>query len=183
MFEVAWYMRSMEQLLLDFADGSDFAAVAARPDHRAARGAGRAASPSSGADVICLGDDVGTQRGMLMSVRMWRAWLKPRLARVIAAARRARPDVLVFYHSDGNVAAIVPDLVEIGVDILNPVQPECMDPVALTAAVRRPAVALGHHRHSVHLPVRHRRTTCGARFGRASTRSAATAGCSWRPPT
>jgi uroporphyrinogen decarboxylase len=68
---------------------------------------------------------------MLMSVRMWRTWLKPRLARVIAAAKSVRPAVLVFYHSDGDVTAIVDDLIEIGVDILNPVQPECMDPVAL----------------------------------------------------
>ncbi len=129
-FEVAWYMRSMEQLLMDFADGSEFAAslldrITAKREVQAARFA------ELGADVICLGDDVGTQRGMLMSVRMWRAWLKPRLARVAAAARRVRPDVLLFYHSDGNVAAIVPDLIEIGIDILNPVQPECMDPAAL----------------------------------------------------
>ena len=129
-FEVAWYMRSMERLLLDFADGSAFAstlldritAVREAQAHRYAE---------SGADVICMGDDVGTQRGMLMSVRMWRAWLKPRLGRVIASAKAARPDVLVFYHSDGDVTAIVDDLVEIGVDILNPVQPECMDPAAL----------------------------------------------------
>jgi uroporphyrinogen decarboxylase len=71
---------------------------------------------------------------MLMSVKMWRTWLKPRLARTIAAARAIRPDVLVFYHSDGDVTAIIPDLLEIGVDILNPIQPECMDPVALKRA-------------------------------------------------
>jgi uroporphyrinogen decarboxylase len=129
-FEVAWYMRSMERLLLDFADGSPFAAtlldrITAVREVQARRYA------ESGADVICMGDDVGTQRGMLMSVRMWRTWLKPRLARVIAAAKSARPDVLIFYHSDGDVTAIVEDLIEIGVDILNPVQPECMDPVSL----------------------------------------------------
>jgi uroporphyrinogen decarboxylase len=77
---------------------------------------------------------VGTQRGMLMSAPLWRAWLKPRLARTIAAARDVKPDVLVFYHSDGDVSAIIPDLIEIGVDILNPVQPECMDPAALKRA-------------------------------------------------
>jgi uroporphyrinogen decarboxylase len=129
-FEVAWYMRGMEPLLLDFADGSPFAAalldrITGLREVQARRYA------ESGADVICLGDDVGTQRGMLMSVRMWRAWLKPRLARVIAAARAVRPNVLVFFHSDGNVTAIVADLLEIGVDILNPVQPECMDPADL----------------------------------------------------
>jgi uroporphyrinogen decarboxylase len=132
-FERAWYLRGMERLLLDFTDGSAFAATLldriterrmAQAEHYA----------RAGADVIAYGDDVGTQRGLLMSARMWRAWLKPRLARTIEAARRVEPDVLVFYHSDGDVSPIIPDLIEIGVDILNPVQPECMDPAALKRA-------------------------------------------------
>jgi len=132
-FERAWYLRSMERLLLDFADASAFATTLLdRITEKRVVQAQRYAE--LGADVICYGDDVGTQRGMLMSVRMWRTWLKPRLARTIAAARDIRPDVLVFYHSDGDVTAIIPDLIEIGVDILNPVQPECMDPVALKRA-------------------------------------------------
>jgi uroporphyrinogen decarboxylase len=132
-FERAWYLRSMERLLLDFADASAFATTLLdRITEKRVVQAQRYAE--LGADVICYGDDVGTQRGMLMSVRMWRTWLKPRLARTIAAARAVRPDVLVFYHSDGDVTAIIPDLIEIGVDILNPIQPECMDPVALKRA-------------------------------------------------
>lgn len=62
---------------------------------------------------------------------MWRKWLKPRLARVIEQARRVKPDILIFYHSDGDCTAIIPELIEIGVDILNPVQPECMNPAEL----------------------------------------------------
>lgn len=132
-FEQAWYLRGMERLLLDFADANVFASTLLdRITEKRVVQARRYAE--LGADVICFGDDVGTQRGMLMSVRMWRTWLKPRLARTIAAARAVRRDVLVFYHSDGDVTAIVPDLIEIGVDILNPVQPECMDPVALKRA-------------------------------------------------
>jgi uroporphyrinogen decarboxylase len=132
-FERAWYLRSMERLLLDFTDGSAFATTLL--DRITERRIVQAQHYARcGADVIAYGDDVGTQRGMLMSVRMWRAWLKPRLARTIAAAREVRPDVLVFYHSDGDVAAIIPDLIGIGVDILNPIQPECMEPVALKRA-------------------------------------------------
>ena len=132
-FERAWYLRSMERLLLDFTDGNAFATTLLDriTERRIAQAQHYA---QSGADVIAYGDDVGTQRGMLMSVRMWRTWLKPRLARTIAAARDVRPDVLVFYHSDGDVSAIIPDLIEIGVDILNPIQPECMDPAALKRA-------------------------------------------------
>jgi uroporphyrinogen decarboxylase len=82
-------------------------------------------------DVLRLGDDVGMQRGLMMSQAAWRRWLKPRLAQVIAAARAIKPDTLVFYHSDGDCRPIVPELIEIGVDILNPVQPECMDPAVM----------------------------------------------------
>jgi uroporphyrinogen decarboxylase len=79
-------------------------------------------------DVIEMGDDVSMQRGMLLSPAAWRQWLKPRLARVIQSAKAVKPDVLVKYHSDGNPSAIIPELIEIGVDVLNPVQPECIDP-------------------------------------------------------
>jgi len=129
-FEVAWYMRGMERLLIDFVDNAEFAeALLDRiTDKRRTQAARYAAL---GPDVITVGDDVGTQRAMLMSPAMWRRWLKPRLASVIAAARQVRPDVLIFFHSDGNVLPIIPDLIEIGVDILNPVQPECMDPADL----------------------------------------------------
>jgi uroporphyrinogen decarboxylase len=90
---------------------------------------------AAGADILHLGDDIGTQRGPLMSVELWRTWLKPRLKRVIDAARAAKPDVLIFYHSCGNVSAFLEELVETGIDILNPVQPECMDFAAVHARV------------------------------------------------
>jgi uroporphyrinogen decarboxylase len=132
-FEVAWYLRSMEMLLMDFVDNPEFAAALLdRIIEKRVIQAKRFVE--LGADVIRLGDDVASQRGMLMSVPMWRRWLKPRLARVIDAARRVRPDILIFYHTDGNATAIVPELMEIGVDILNPVQPECMDPAGLKRA-------------------------------------------------
>jgi uroporphyrinogen decarboxylase len=126
-FEVAWYMRSMERLLMDFADGSPFAEVLLdRICGLRVEQARRYAA--LGVDVIRMGDDIASQRGLLMALPLWRRWIKPRLARVIAAAREARPDVLILYHSDGNVTDAIPDLIEIGIDILNPVQCECMDP-------------------------------------------------------
>jgi uroporphyrinogen decarboxylase len=129
-FEVAWYLRSMEQMLTDMVEDSPFATVlfdriTAKRENQAARLA------ALGPDIIMLGDDVGTQRAMLMSPKLWRRWLKPRLARVIAAAKCANPDVLIAYHTDGNAQPVIPDFIEIGIDILNPVQPECMDPFDL----------------------------------------------------
>jgi uroporphyrinogen decarboxylase len=58
---------------------------------------------------------------------MYRDWFKPRHAAVIRAAREARPDLPVCYHSDGNCWDVIPDFIDIGITVLNPVQPECLD--------------------------------------------------------
>ncbi|MDO9541046.1 MAG: uroporphyrinogen decarboxylase family protein, partial [Kiritimatiellia bacterium] len=71
------------------------------------------------------------QNAMMFSPDMWRTIMKPRWAKVIAAARAIKPDIHVWYHSDGNIWDILDDIVEIGITILNPVQPECMDPAAI----------------------------------------------------
>lgn len=129
-FEQAWYLRGMDDLFADFILNEDLAAALLDKITgfcvRSARAAGIA-----GADMLGTGDDVGMQKRMLMSPDEWRKWIKPRFASVIAAAREHKPDIHVRYHSDGNVEPIIPDLIEIGVTILNPVQPECMDPVKL----------------------------------------------------
>ena len=125
-FEIAWYMRGMENLLIDFTENPKFANYLL-DRITAIRSEQSALFAHKGVDLIKLGDDVGTQKGMLMSPQTWREWLKPRLAAVITAAKRTRDDVLVMYHSDGDVTEIVPDLIEVGVDVLNPIQPECMD--------------------------------------------------------
>ena len=82
-----------------------------------------------GVDVITDGDDVGMQRGMMMSPQMWRRFLKPKYAELIKLCHKK--GAFFLFHSDGWIEPIIPDLIEIGVDILNPVQPECMDPTKL----------------------------------------------------
>jgi len=83
----------------------------------------------AGVDIIYDGDDVGTQRGMMMSLQMWRRFLRPKYAELINMCHRM--GVFFKFHSDGWIEPIIPDLVEIGVDILNPVQPESMNPAKL----------------------------------------------------
>jgi len=78
-----------------------------------------------GVDGGYFGDDYGAQRGMLFSPKMWRALFKPRLARMFAVFREAGLPIIL--HSDGDISAILPDLVEIGMTMLNPVQPEVLD--------------------------------------------------------
>ena len=85
----------------------------------------------AGVDIIITGDDVAGQKGMLMKLDVWREFLKPRLAATVRAVKEVRSDAFVFYHSDGNVEAVIPELIEVGIDILNPVQPECIDPSAV----------------------------------------------------
>jgi uroporphyrinogen decarboxylase len=78
-----------------------------------------------GVDGGYFGDDYGAQKHLLFSPRTWRELFKPRLARMFAVFRET--GVPVILHSDGDIAEIVPDLVEIGLTTLNPVQPEVLD--------------------------------------------------------
>jgi uroporphyrinogen decarboxylase len=127
LFETSWYLRGQEQLLIDFYDNPDLAtAILDTLKYILMEGSIRLAQ--AGIDVLCLGDDVGWQKAMIMSPDAFRKWLKPRYAEIFEAARRCKPDILIYFHSDGNIEPIIPDLIEIGLDILNPVQPECMDP-------------------------------------------------------
>ncbi len=125
-FESAWYVRGMEDLLIDLYEGNGIADwLLDYFTERTVQVMQRFCAQR--VDAILLGDDVATQRSMMMSVDFWRQHLKPRLAKMIAAVRTHQQQFTpVMYHSDGDVRDIIDDLVEIGVDILNPVQPECM---------------------------------------------------------
>ncbi len=126
MFEKAWQMRGMEPFLVDLIDDREMAECLIDHIFRVQVGIAKSMS-QAGCDILSLGDDVATQRGMMISVETWREVLKPRLSMIIQESKKIKKDLLVFYHSCGNVEAILDDLVEIGINIINPVQPECMD--------------------------------------------------------
>jgi len=129
-FEDAWQITSMPKLLTDFVQAPEQAAyVLDRITEDRVFMARRLAE--AGCDGLSTGDDVGMQDRMMMSPATWRQWFKPRWARVFRAAKEVNPDLQIMYHSDGAIEPIIPDLIEIGLDVLNPVQPECMDPAAL----------------------------------------------------
>ena len=124
-WETAWYIRSMEDLMADMMTDDERATV--HLDRVTALAVESIqTSARAGVDIIQLGDDIGMQSTIMMSLELWRQWLKPRLAEVIRAGKTVIPQLLVFYHSCGYVLPFLNDLIEIGVDILNPVQPECM---------------------------------------------------------
>lgn len=130
--ETAYNMRGIAQLMVDFYErpryvGLLFERIAEQRLFQARRFA------EAGADILRIGDDIATQQALMVSPALYREWLKPLHEAVIAQARRVRPDMPVKYHSDGNLTALLPDLIDIGVTIINPVQAECMD----LAAVKR----------------------------------------------
>jgi uroporphyrinogen decarboxylase len=125
-WETAWYIRDMTQLMMDMVTGDEKAVFLL--DKITEDAAARAvAFARAGVDILITGDDIGMQETIMMSLDMYREWLKPRFAGVIAAAKAEKPDLLVHYHSCGYIEPYIPDLLEAGIDILNPVQPECMD--------------------------------------------------------
>lgn len=124
-WEASWYLRSMEELLVDMMTVDEKAG--ALLDLLTQFAVSKATTyAQAGVDILSLGDDIGTQSSILMDVGLWETWLKPRLAKVINSARQINPDILIFYHSCGYILPFIEQLIEIGVDILNPVQPECM---------------------------------------------------------
>ncbi len=139
MYESAWQIRGYEEFLMDLVERPEWCEfildrLAARNRHLAEIAA------RAGVDFIRTGDDVANQNALMFSLPAWRRFIKPRWAAVYAAARAIKPDIQVWYHSDGNITDIIPELIEIGVTILNPVQPECMDLAALKKAYGRKLV-------------------------------------------
>jgi len=71
-------------------------------------------------DIVCWGDDLGTQRGPQISPELYRRMIKPRQKRMVEAIKRHGK--LVLYHTCGSVADFLPDFIELGIDAVNPVQ-------------------------------------------------------------
>ena len=125
-WETSWYIRGMEVMMMDMMEDPELAeAVLDRVTETSVCRA--EAYAKAGVDAIFLGDDIGMQHSGMMSLELYRTFLKPRLKRVIDAARAIKPDIIVLYHSCGCATPYIEDLIEAGVDVLNPVQPESMD--------------------------------------------------------
>lgn len=129
-FETAWALRGLEQMMLDMLTDPDLTNnifdIPFNYHLTAAK-----TLVELGVDMIWAGDDVGSQNQMMISPRTWRKYLKQRMANFIAELKDINPDVKVAYHTDGNVEPIIPELIEIGVDVLNPIQPASMNPAQI----------------------------------------------------
>jgi uroporphyrinogen decarboxylase len=132
LFEAAWRLRGLENFMLDLVERPDWAhfLITRLADH-ARRNAETLAR--AGIDLLSLDDDVGMPGSMMISPAMWRKFFKPPMADIIQSARSSRPELRVLFHSDGFFEPIIGDLIEIGVNAINPIQPDHMD----AARIRR----------------------------------------------
>jgi uroporphyrinogen decarboxylase len=125
-FENSWQVRDITGFLMDMAVNTEVSdAIFDRFTQHNLEAAVMLAK--AGVDQLQTGDDVATQQAMMFGAKRWREVLKPRWRSIYAAAKAVNPDIKIWYHSDGNITEIIEDLIEIGVDILNPLQPECID--------------------------------------------------------
>jgi len=130
LFEAAWRLRGLENFLIDLIDRPDWAHfLLDRLTDLAQRNAEALAHAS--VDVLALDDDVGMPETMMIGPAHWREFFKPRLAKIIHAARAIKPDLRILFHSDGYFEPIISDLIDIGVNAINPLQPDHMDAIRI----------------------------------------------------
>jgi uroporphyrinogen decarboxylase len=124
LFERAWTMRGMENLLVDFCLNPGFVheLMNAITEYNIAQ-IDKACTYDI--DGIELGDDWGQQRGLIMGYDSWKEFIYPYLKRTYKAIKDRNK--FVFIHSCGDVDELFDDLADIGVDCFNPFQPEVMD--------------------------------------------------------
>jgi uroporphyrinogen decarboxylase len=133
LFETAFRLRGFQNFLKDLLKRKSLVhyildQVAAMAVHNALILA------KAGVDILLLDDDVAMPDQLIMSPDTWREFFRPRWIDIIRIAREASPDLLIFYHCDGNFTQIVPELADIGVNVINPIQPDCMEASAIKKA-------------------------------------------------
>jgi len=133
LYERAWTLRGMVNLLMDFHDHPRFVRelFSAIAEYNVAQ---VREALNYDIDAVYFGDDWGQQRGLQMGPRLWREFLRPVLERMYGVVREAGKFVMI--HSCGDVDELFDDLIEIGLDCFNPFQPEVMDVAALMERYR-----------------------------------------------
>lgn len=133
LYERAWTLRGMENLMMDFIDHPQFVheLLRAIADYNIAQAK---EALKYDIDAVYFGDDWGQQRGLQMGPRTWREFIYPELRRMYGVVRGAGRFVMI--HSCGDVDEVFDDLVAAGVNCFNPFQPEVMDVYTLLPQYR-----------------------------------------------
>ncbi len=136
-FEFSYMLRGMDQWFLDLAGDQDFVHALMRKLTGLMRAATERLLDEAGEyiDVLVTGDDLGSQQAPLISTAMYRRLIKPYHAELFRAIK-ARSQARIFYHSDGDIYPLLTDLIEIGIDLLNPVHVSAKD-MGDTARLKR----------------------------------------------
>lgn len=125
-FEYCWNLVGLEKFLVDLCEEADYVQPLMYEVMNFNIEVGKRLI-GIGAEMIWTGDDFGTQQGLLISPSLWRKYFKPRMKKVFHEYKKANPDVYIGYHSCGSIAALIDDLIEIGLQVLNPIQPFAAD--------------------------------------------------------
>jgi uroporphyrinogen decarboxylase len=122
LFEMAWHLTGLENYMMGLAGEEDW--VEALNDKVEQFSTGICEElVKAGADAIWLGEDLGSQVSTLISPPMWRKFFRPRHERLIQKLKAINPGILIIMHSDGAVAPLLDDFIEMGIAVFNPVQP------------------------------------------------------------
>jgi uroporphyrinogen decarboxylase len=142
-FEMYCRLRGMEEALLDIAADPDLAQTLFARCADFSIFLGEAACRRFSLDWYWTGDDVASQLALMMHPQAWREMIKPHLARIFAVGQQHR--LWIAYHCCGALRDIIPDLIEIGLDVLNPIQCKCpgMDPLSLKAEFGKSLAFMG----------------------------------------
>ncbi len=155
-YETAWYLTGLDKLLMDLMLESPYVEPLLDRilDINLATGLQLI---RKGVDVIWAGDDFGSQHGMMIDPETWRKYFKPRMKYAFESFRKENPDIKIAWHTCGSVVPIIPEMIEIGLDILNPIQPEAngMDPVFLKKEYGRDLIFFGGISVQALLPYAH----------------------------
>jgi len=135
-FETPWYLRGFEQFLADLRLNPKIAEAISRhvAEYFYQRALRVLEAGRGQIDIIGSGGDIGGQTGMILSPRLWRSHIRPYQALLITPFKRM--GLKTFYHSCGSLVPVIPDLIELGVDVLDPIQVSAagMTPEALFPA-------------------------------------------------
>ncbi|MCL2665909.1 MAG: hypothetical protein FWE82_09870 [Defluviitaleaceae bacterium] len=123
LFTRCWFMRGIENFLSDMVLNPVFTGKLL--DNVLEYTVGMLEYMPDVVDGVRIGEDWGLQKGLVTGAPLWRKFLKPRLKILYEAVRKK--GLRLFLHSCGDIAEIFPDLIEMGVEAVNPVQPEAMD--------------------------------------------------------
>jgi uroporphyrinogen decarboxylase len=131
LFEMICRLRGMEQAMIDLAQQPDLAEDLLEKAAQFACALSEDACRRYNPDWLWTGDDVAGQQALMISPSTWRSLVRPRLARIVQVGKRQ--NLPVAYHCCGALRPIIPDLITIGIDVLNPIQCKCpgMDPIEL----------------------------------------------------